>query len=299
MYTPFPSAHSVAAEAKHEARGFVPLSVFGALRGFWKTMVPSATIRTAKQDAVEVLVHACLHALTLGLKTASPRVSWVAGCLRRSLFVIIWLRFALRLKLIVDLARGKDFLRSPRTALLVHWVANAVILDDEPLISKQSLVDISDDVEEESDEPDSGNQSPPTGGGASDDEAEGSVPSGGLASAEDTAGGGSGGNSLSGSGGKRASCVAAVVRKYVQRLQLVYGVPKRSEANRLTILKKLNMLFEEDDVRHKDRVKYGVEIMTRVFIPSQHALSWALAIEASGEATAAIDEFDRCRLPAN
>lgn len=90
-----------------------------------------------------------------------------------------------------------------------------------------------------------------------------------------------------------------IVRKYVQKLQLTYGVPRRTESNVLTLRKRLNLLLEEDDVRHADRVRYSAEILTKVFIPSSNDLAWALAPKASQAVAIRTSLYDASRAAEN
>lgn len=86
-----------------------------------------------------------------------------------------------------------------------------------------------------------------------------------------------------------------VVRKYVQVLQLKYGVPKRTESNELSIRRYLNLQFEQDSVRHKDRVRYSPEIIARTFVASARQLEPQLAVEVSAPAQRRGIIFDALR----
>ncbi len=84
-----------------------------------------------------------------------------------------------------------------------------------------------------------------------------------------------------------------VVRKYVSRLQLKFGLLERCRSNELMIRNRLDKWFEEDSVRYKDRVAYVDQIIELTFVPSNTMVSARLVVTASRAAQFRSDLYSK------
>ena len=86
-----------------------------------------------------------------------------------------------------------------------------------------------------------------------------------------------------------------IVRKYVQKLQLEFGVPLRNTANELMMRKTLQKWFKEDTVRHADQVTYQSWIVELAFVPTLPALGVTLLMQSSLQAQKRRSIYDAFR----